>query len=90
MIHPDDMGPLATMADAHLEWHHNTGVPVGQPGCPQDACHLPDPHCWDCFDEDPACPACIAAAEAAEAWLAEQAAKPDPWAGTDIFLAPPF
>ena len=43
MAHPDDMGPLATMADAHLEWHRNSGLPVGYPGCPQDACHLPDP-----------------------------------------------
>jgi hypothetical protein len=32
-------GPLATMADAHREWHLNAGVPMGQPGCPQDACH---------------------------------------------------
>jgi hypothetical protein len=34
--------PMATMADAHREWHQNTGVPMGTPGCPQDACHLPD------------------------------------------------
>lgn len=34
--------PYATMADAHREWHRNTGVPMGTPGCPQDACHLPD------------------------------------------------
>jgi hypothetical protein len=40
--HPDDEGPMATMADAHREWHLNTGVPMGQPGCPQDACHPPD------------------------------------------------
>jgi len=33
---------LATMADAHREWHRNTGSPMGTPGCPQDACHLPD------------------------------------------------
>lgn len=38
---------LATMSDAHREWHLNAGVPMGQPGCPQDACHLPD----DDFDE---------------------------------------
>lgn len=38
-IHHDEYGPLASMADAHREWHHNTGVPMGQPGCPQDACH---------------------------------------------------
>lgn len=30
---------LATMADAHAEWHRNTGIPMGLPGCPPDACH---------------------------------------------------
>lgn len=35
----DDFAPLATMADAHREWHLNAGVPMGTPGCPQDACH---------------------------------------------------
>ena len=30
---------LATPSDAHREWHQNTGIPVGLPGCPQDACH---------------------------------------------------
>jgi hypothetical protein len=30
---------LATMSDAHREWHLNSGVPMGTPGCPQDACH---------------------------------------------------
>jgi hypothetical protein len=34
--------PLATMDDAHREWHRNTGVPMGQPGCPQDACDPPE------------------------------------------------
>lgn len=29
----------ATMSEAHAEWHRNSGVPMGQPGCPQDACH---------------------------------------------------
>jgi hypothetical protein len=33
---------LATPGEAHAEWHLNAGVPMGQPGCPQDACHLPD------------------------------------------------
>lgn len=37
----------ATMADAHAEWHRNTGVPMGTPGCPQDACH-PDE-----YDDEP-------------------------------------
>lgn len=35
----DHLRPLATPADAHREWHLNAGVPMGQPGCPQDACH---------------------------------------------------
>lgn len=30
---------MATQADAHREWHLNAGVPMGTPGCPQDACH---------------------------------------------------
>lgn len=34
----EEYGPMATMADAHAEWHRNAGVPMGQPGCPQDAC----------------------------------------------------
>lgn len=38
----DEYAPMATMSDAHREWHLNAGVPMGQPGCPQDACHLPD------------------------------------------------
>lgn len=42
----DEMGPLATMGDAHREWHRNTGVPMGTPGCPQDACH-PDPDWYE-------------------------------------------
>jgi len=35
--------PMATMSDAHSEWHRNAGVPMGQPGCPMDACHPPEP-----------------------------------------------
>lgn len=38
---------LATMSQAHAEWHRNTGVPMGTPGCPQDACHLPDEGPYD-------------------------------------------
>ena len=29
----------ATESEAHAEWHRNAGVPMGQPGCPWDACH---------------------------------------------------
>lgn len=31
-------GRLATDAEAHVEWHLNSGVPMGEP-CPWDACH---------------------------------------------------
>lgn len=49
-----DDGPLATMDDAHREWHRNAGVPIGQP-CPFDAC---DPYAYDDrpmdgYDEEP-------------------------------------
>lgn len=83
----------ATIADAHREWHLNAGVPMGQPGCPQDACHLPDPSCWDCLDETPdTCPACIAAAAESAAWLAERAANPpaDPWGFPTVGSEVPF
>lgn len=43
----DDMGSMATMGDAHREWHRNAGVPMGNPGCPMDACHLPDEGPYD-------------------------------------------
>jgi len=47
----DDYAPLATMADAHREWHANTGIPIGTAGCPQDACHPVDE--YDMDDEEP-------------------------------------
>ena len=50
---------MATMADAHREWHWNTGVPIGQAGCPQDACH---PH--DDYEQEEPTPEMIAEAEA--------------------------
>lgn len=40
---------MATQSDAHREWHLNAGVPMGQPGCPQDACHP----VYDEYDEEP-------------------------------------
>lgn len=46
---------MATMADAHAEWHWNAGVPMGQPGCPQDACHPVD----DDADHELPADACI-------------------------------
>lgn len=47
----DDDGRSPAESEAHLEWHANTGVPVGTPGCPQDACHA-DP--YDLSDEEAA------------------------------------
>lgn len=48
-----DDGPLgdhgsqfATESDAHAEWHRNSGVPMGTPGCPQDACHPEEQPSW--------------------------------------------
>lgn len=38
-MYGEDLGPMATESEAHAEWHRNAGVPMGQPGCPQDACH---------------------------------------------------
>lgn len=45
-------GPMATMSDAHSEWHRNAGVPMGQPGCPQDACH-PAEDFWSVEEVEP-------------------------------------
>ena len=45
--------PQATMSDAHREWHLNAGVPMGQPGCPQDACHPIDEEEYGPQDSDP-------------------------------------
>ncbi len=30
--------PMATMADAHTEWHRNSGNPMYKTSCPWDAC----------------------------------------------------
>lgn len=40
MYEYEDGWGLATEAEAHAEWHRNSGVPMGTPGCPQDACHV--------------------------------------------------
>lgn len=43
----DDMGSMATMGEAHSEWHRNSGVPMGQT-CPWDACHpIVDEFDWE-------------------------------------------
>lgn len=85
---------VATEADAHREWHRNTGEKYG---CPQDACHPPEPcHCpvWNCEDylaEDGTCrnaenaehvefAADLAFVRMAHAAEeTERAPEPDPW-----------
>ena len=47
-----DYAPLATIADAHREWHTNAGVPMGEAGCPQDACHPYEDPFYGWTDED--------------------------------------
>jgi hypothetical protein len=55
MFDPDEeYGPKATMSDAHREWHRNARVPMGTPGCPQDACHPIEVP----LEEDDGCPWC--------------------------------
>ena len=47
--------PMATEAEAHAEWHRNAMVPMGTPGCPQDACHPieePDESYWAAVESD--------------------------------------
>lgn len=43
---------FATMSDAHREWHVNAGVPMGTPGCPQDACHPIDEYDYEPADDE--------------------------------------
>lgn len=64
----DRFAPMATMSDAHAEWHRNSGNPMGTPGCPMDACHpvdedydMSETHLWEydnpvdmgMYDDDP-------------------------------------
>lgn len=76
---------FATMSDAHREWHRNAGVPMGTPGCPQDACHPPEPDCWECFDQEDGCDTCRAEAAAALARLLA-----DGWVEVDGQLLSPW
>lgn len=59
MTHPDDHGPLATMGEAHAEWHRNSGNPIGLTVCPWDACDPQaahdDPLFWEEFPEAVKC-----------------------------------
>ena len=88
---------LATMGDAHREWHANTGIPMGTPGCPQDACHPPEePYCFTCYDapdatvdgltEDHKCPDCGTEAEmfGCETCGEYKPAHPNDWHGCDV------
>lgn len=72
---------VATTADAHAEWHRNTDIPMGTPGCPQDACHIED-HCWECGDGG-GCSACGVSADlvAGSGAVAEM-----PWPGEEAMI----
>ena len=51
--HSDDWTPgVASPGEAHSEWHRNARVPMGTPGCPQDACHDDDELDWCEHDID--------------------------------------
>ena len=62
---------LATMSDAHAEWHRNARKPMGLFTCPWDAC---DPGEWAEFDPEGYAEA-YARWEAAEAAYAELEAE---------------
>lgn len=38
MLQYEEHTQIATEAEAHVEWHLNAGVPIGQGPCPWDAC----------------------------------------------------
>ena len=80
----DDFAPLATPGDAHREWHTNSGIPMGTPGCPQDACHLPDdPDMWTMDEDEPDMSKTSHWAYDVEPWHGLGATwEPDPYAGT--------
>jgi hypothetical protein len=69
----NDYAPYATQSEAHAEWHLNSGVPMGTPGCPQDACHIEYDQCPFCCDYvDGACKK-TACGEAMDAYNREYA-----------------
>ena len=38
----------------HRAWHRDNGVPIGQPGCPEDACDGdPEPVSWSVTIDSP-------------------------------------
>lgn len=59
----EEYAPKATMSEAHSEWHRNSGVPMGTPGCPQDACH------WDDEPDREPTPADEEGWDAREEWI---------------------
>lgn len=81
----DRWAPAATMADAHREWHLNSGNPMGTPGCPQDACHFEYPQCGTCggYEDDCTCPPVeYDMSTIPHLWDYDE---PDPYAGTGAY-----
>ena len=64
-------GPV-TIADAHREWHRNSGLLYG---CPWDACQPPEPEpcscCGDYLYDNAACTKFVCMLET-ETWLLER------------------
>lgn len=83
----DRFAPMATMSDAHSEWHRNSGNPMGTPGCPMDACHPPEPdRCGECGAYDPE--ECTCEADGAPVYQWEYTTPPEVyWTGDE---EPPF
>ena len=82
----NQMTPLATLSDAHSEWHRNSGNPMGTPGCPMDACHPPEPDiCDSCeeYDEE-----CICDGAPSEQW--EVTTPPEVYWTDEDMDEPPF
>lgn len=73
-------------SDAHAEWHRNAGVPMGQPGCPWDACDLPYEPDPDFIVENHGSLCLLdARTDAARAWVSEHI-DPDAqtWCGRTV------
>lgn len=62
---------LATMHEAHLEWHQNAGVPVGL-SCPWDAC---DPGLLEPEEVEALLEKQAAIKQAQEEWLESEEAQ---------------
>lgn len=53
MLQYEEHTQIATEAEAHVEWHLNAGVPIGQGPCPWDACGHDEYGQEDFGDPDP-------------------------------------